>query len=167
MTDFQRQKAGASHLPDAMLQLQNTVEMLFLEKKALEQDLSDLRATQPVVMFGLPRPSLVMRGVLRASARLRRRYHLSLIRECGLFDADWYLRRYPDIAATESDPAQHFLDHGGTEGRDPGPYFDTKHYLHLYPDIAQNRMNPLLHYIVAGFAERRSIRPGMPHGEQV
>ena len=33
------------------------------------------------------------------------------------FDADWYLREYPDVAASGMNPVQHFIQHGEQEGR--------------------------------------------------
>lgn len=37
----------------------------------------------------------------------------------GLFDADWYRRRYEDVAAAGADPARHFIEFGAREGRAP------------------------------------------------
>lgn len=150
-------------LPAHVAAMQARTEQLYLKTLALERDVAQLRATQPVVVTRPLRTAFVMRALRRASPRLQRRHQLRLIRNCGLFDAQWYLRTYPDIAREGADPALHYLLHGATDLRNPGPYFDTGHYLHLYPDIAQIGMNPLVHYIVAGITEKRSIRPGMPH----
>lgn len=49
--------------------------------------------------------------------QLRRR--VELLKATGLFDAEWYLSRYTDIAQTGVDPALHFLTFGLTEGRHP------------------------------------------------
>src|SRR5258705_443067 len=35
------------------------------------------------------------------------------------FDAEWYLKRNPDVAQTGTDPLEHFLRHGLQEGRAP------------------------------------------------
>ena len=48
--------------------------------------------------------------------------------DCGLFDPDWYLRRYPDLKAAGVDPLRHFLAHGAREDRDPGPDFSSSGY---------------------------------------
>lgn len=45
-------------------------------------------------------------------ARLKARLH-----ERGLFDADGYLQRYPDVAQAGLDPLEHYLAHGQYEGR--------------------------------------------------
>jgi hypothetical protein len=163
MTSSQGQKTGSAMLPDVVAQLQGTIESLYLSRKALEQDVKALRATQPVLLGRTGRAALPVRVLLRISAVYRRRHNVQTIRGCGLFDAQWYLETYGDVREAGLDPALHFLMFGSGERRDPGPFFDTGHYLRLYPDIAQNGMNPLLHYLASGFDEQRSIRPGMPH----
>ncbi|WP_417525612.1 hypothetical protein [Marinovum sp.] len=154
----------SSNLPAVVADLQARVESLYAQKVSLEQEVAVLRAMPPVVLQRPPRPGLVMRGLMRLWPRLRRRFHLRVIRESGLFDARWYHEAYPDVAAAGGDAALHFLTHGGPDRRDPGPHFDTGHYLRLYPDIAAMEINPLVHYVMAGRSEERSIRPGMPHG---
>ena len=51
----------------------------------------------------------------------------ALIREFGLFDADWYRAQYGDIPA-DMDPIEHYLTIGAAEGRNPNPLFDTGYY---------------------------------------
>lgn len=80
----------------------------------------------------------------------------ALLRGSSLFDADWYLRQYPDIAANKLDPVVHYLGHGASEGRDPGPGFSTRGYLDRNPDVGAGGMNPLVHYLRYGKAEGRS-----------
>lgn len=84
----------------------------------------------------------------------------AVIRDSGLFDGDWYLRRYPDVRKKGADPLKHYLRHGASEGRDPGPIFSTKEYLRRYPDVKESGMNPLLHYIRHGLKEGRTARAG-------
>lgn len=61
------------------------------------------------------------------------------------FDVAFYLDRNPDVAASGTDPFEHYLLFGYREGRDPSADFDTRYYLrhHLYGDTTQN---PLLHW---------------------
>ncbi|GAA3712714.1 hypothetical protein GCM10022421_19980 [Oceanisphaera sediminis] len=68
-----------------------------------------------------------------------------LAQQSGLFDAAWYLRRYPDVAAAGMDPWLHYLRHGYKEGRDPGPGFSGSGYQWAEPR-AQGK-NPLLHLL--------------------
>jgi len=48
---------------------------------------------------------------------LRARWKEGLMRRRGLFDADAYRQRYPDVAAANFDPLEHYLRHGMAEGR--------------------------------------------------
>lgn len=77
------------------------------------------------------------------------------IRQSELFDPEWYLAEYPDVANTGIDPAEHYLLHGGFEGRNPGPEFDSDRYLFDHPDLADSGINPLLHYLRSGPAPRQ------------
>ena len=72
-----------------------------------------------------------------------------------LFDAAYYFRQYPDIAAAHVDPLLHFLRTGWKEGRNPSATFDTKYYLTENPDVAAAGLDPLLHYEASGYAEGR------------
>ncbi|MBR0681725.1 glycosyltransferase [Roseomonas eburnea] len=89
---------------------------------------------------------------------LRAAYMASLART-GLFDADFYLATYPDIAAAGIEPFEHFYDHGYREGRRPNPYFDPLWYLGQHPDVVAGGLNPLLHYALHGDAEGRKPGP--------
>ena len=51
-----------------------------------------------------------------------------LIRNSGLFDRDYYLARYPDVAESGLDPIDHYLQIGAAKGYDPNPLFDTGYY---------------------------------------
>lgn len=88
--------------------------------------------------------------------------HSQLLRDSDLFDAEWYLTVYPDVRADEGfaqAPHEHYLCHGGFEGRNPCPEFDSAYYLEQYPDVSEVGMNPLVHYLLHGRAEGRRIFP--------
>lgn len=80
-------------------------------------------------------------------------------RRSGLFDADWYLANYPEVATAGHDPFLHYVSMGAAEGRDPGPHFSTLRYLQRYPDLGRSGVNPLLHYLNFGIREGRQIFP--------
>ncbi|WP_146121602.1 hypothetical protein [Burkholderia multivorans] len=71
-----------------------------------------------------------------------------VIERSGLFDADWYLREYPDVAASGQDPIMHYLVFGAKEGRRPSAGFVPA------SDPNENSSagagNPLLAFIAAG-----------------
>ena len=79
--------------------------------------------------------------------------------ESGLFDAEWYRQRYPDVADTMGDPLRHYLRQGWLEARDPHPLFDTDWYLAQNRDVEASGMNPLVHYIRIGAAAGRDPNP--------
>lgn len=70
--------------------------------------------------------------------------HLKLVRESGLFDADWYLSNYPDVAELNVDPLKHYFILGAKLGRDPSSKFDSAKYQAEHGNI----QNPLLHFIL-------------------
>ncbi|SMD10701.1 glycosyltransferase [Primorskyibacter flagellatus] len=75
-----------------------------------------------------------------------------LARAKELFDASFYLELYPDIAESEMDPWEHFIQFGWHEGRAPFADFDAAYYLHRL--ITEGgfgmRRNPLLHWVAVG-----------------
>jgi len=80
---------------------------------------------------------------------------IEMVEASKLFDAGWYLRSYPDVAAGGERPAVHYLYHGAAEGRWAGPRFDSGFYLARYPDVRDTGLNPLVHYLQIGQAEGR------------
>jgi hypothetical protein len=79
--------------------------------------------------------------------------------ESGLFDAEWYRQRYPDVADTVGGPLSHYFRSGWLEARDPHPLFDTDWYLAQNPDVGALGVNPLAHYIRVGADEGRDPNP--------
>ena len=73
-----------------------------------------------------------------------------------MFDVNGYLANYPDVAAANVNPLDHYNLFGWHEGRDPSVNFDTTSYLAAYPDVAAAHVNPLAHYLFYGIHEGRS-----------
>lgn len=92
------------------------------------------------------------------SRRRRRKEQMQTIVQSGLFDSQWYLATYPDVAAAGADPLSHFFDLGWREGRDPSSHFATSAYLKANADVARSGINPLIHYVEFGRSEGREIR---------
>lgn len=112
---------------------------------------------------------LTMAGTLQKKARgqgrqvqksIKREYKLLAISD--LFDQDWYLKQYPDVAEAGVDPITHYLKAGAGEGRNPSANFDTTWYLVTYPDVVASGFNPLVHFIRFGRQELRSPHPNLP-----
>lgn len=69
----------------------------------------------------------------------------------AMFDADWYLEQYPDVAKSGMEPYEHYLHFGKKEGRHPA--FDSDWYLNEYPDVAESGMKPYEHFMRYGKKE--------------
>ena len=79
----------------------------------------------------------------------------------SVFDASYYLRQNPDVAAAGMDPLAHFEQYGWREGRAPSLVFDDAKYLSANPDVNAAGVDPLLHYIQFGHDEgRATFLPG-------
>jgi len=82
-----------------------------------------------------------------------------IIRASNLFDKEYYLANNPDVALSGIDPLNHFIQFGGSERRDPGPYFSSAWYLTSNEDVKNSEINPLVHYLMFGKKEKRGIKP--------
>jgi O-antigen biosynthesis protein len=74
------------------------------------------------------------------------------VRKSGLFDAEYYLAAYKDVAERNVDPLVHYLEEGAREGRNPNPNFDAGFYLEQCLSRGEQPNNPLLHYLRIGAA---------------
>lgn len=57
------------------------------------------------------------------SRRLTETEQCGLIAQSSLFDAQWYCAQNPDVCYSGLDPVLHYVRHGESEGRNPGPNF--------------------------------------------
>ena len=63
-----------------------------------------------------------------------------------LFDPAFYLRKYPDVAASGANPLCHYLKYGARQSRQPHPLFDAGFYLdsqHRRPRLPHESAGPL------------------------
>jgi glycosyltransferase involved in cell wall biosynthesis len=81
-----------------------------------------------------------------------------LLRGSEFFDAAWYLRENPDVAAAGMDPLDHYIRFGARERRDPGPMFKTARYIEQYPELTATGGNPLVHFLRHGITEPGDAR---------
>lgn len=84
---------------------------------------------------------------------------VELIKQSSLFDEQWYLAQYPDVARLKMCPVTHFVRYGWRVGRNPSPHFNTRHYLKRYADVSRTGENPLVHFLRHGRAEGRTSVP--------
>ncbi len=101
------------------------------------------------VAFSLKR---ILSGVL---ATTNRGTEEQTILRSGLFDREFYLRTYRDVADANVDPLRHYMLHGAKEGRRPHRLFDNSGYLRDNPDVEAAKMNPFFHFIRYGLKEGR------------
>jgi GT2 family glycosyltransferase len=83
---------------------------------------------------------------LLTDAEIRIRKEMDAIRDSGLFDANYYLDRNPDVHAKGMDPLRHFVRFGAREGRLPNPWFSIAAY-RAACQAQDDPTNPLTHYI--------------------
>ncbi|WP_170990121.1 glycosyltransferase [Aquamicrobium sp. LC103] len=81
------------------------------------------------------------------------------IKRSDLHDSAWYLANNPDVRAAGINTALHYLRHGASEGREPGPFFSGSDYLARNPDVKSAGINPLVHYLRHGRHEDRKYGP--------
>lgn len=82
---------------------------------------------------------------------------VQLVEASELFDARWYVERYPDVKVANITPAAHYCKYGWQMLRDPSSQFSTAGYLAKHEDIKREGMNPLLHYLRFGKKEGRVV----------
>ena len=80
-----------------------------------------------------------------------------IVENSFLFERDWYLQTYRNVAESGGDPLDHYMLHGVSESRNPNRLFDTAWYLSEYLEVEASGLNPLAHYIERGAA--RGYRP--------
>ncbi len=85
------------------------------------------------------------------------RPYVTLLESSPYFDAEWYLKTYPDVGVSGLSPARHYLLYGWRELRDPSADFSTRRYLELNPDVLAQGVCPLLHYEQSGKKEQRKF----------
>jgi len=133
-------------------QVRSLEQKLELKRKKLEviQASASWKAAAPLRL--LTRPFKKKTNEERSTQQ-----QVALVRASDLFDADWYLVSYPDVASSGISPEEHFVRYGGFENRLPGPAFNTSVYFSRYPDVSEAGMNPLVHYLKFGAEEQREI----------
>jgi GT2 family glycosyltransferase/glycosyltransferase involved in cell wall biosynthesis len=72
-----------------------------------------------------------------------------LITRFGLFDPQFYLELYPDVAGANLDPLRHYIAFGRAERRKPHLLFDTHYYLSQVP-AKERHILPPIHFILFG-----------------
>jgi hypothetical protein len=76
-----------------------------------------------------------------------------------LFDAEFYLDRYPDVRAARMNPLLHYVLHGAAEERKPNAWFQPEYYATVCAD-ARGAENPLMHFAESACASPHPLFDG-------
>lgn len=98
--------------------------------------------------------SMLLKRWLRFATNLRASRPGSTFRR--LFDAEFYMERYPDVREAGMNPLLHYVLHGAVEERKPNAWFQPEYYATVC-EAARGVENPLLHF--AENAERQCSSP--------
>ncbi len=173
-TESLAQKAEETDtLRDLLHERESTLRNLrraFTEQERQVMDLYNSlswRMTAPLRRFAWIRDTsfykLLSRAILniivRPFSKMKPSSDIRVIRNSGLFDEQFYVSHYRDIAQAGIDPLWHYVHHGALERRDPNPFFHTGYYLRQCPDVAASRKNPLRHFIEVGASQRLNPNP--------
>lgn len=74
------------------------------------------------------------------------------VENSGIFDAQYYLNQYPDVAKAGTDALAHYLEFGWKENRNPSSLFDTNWYKSIAKESDNNKC-AILHYLEKGKAK--------------
>ncbi len=150
--EFKRQQSQMKQLEACLAELRSELsrdrQQHNYTVRVYEAHLSNLRGSLSWRAMAPVRALVSMVGGERV--RVRR-----MLEQSNLFDREWYLKNYPDVAEARLDPLEHYLSHGANEGRDPSPVFSTRGYLLKNPDVLHAGINPLVHYLLHGCFEGR------------
>ena len=125
---------------------------------------TELAAWRDALLSGMT--TRQVRAAFVASDEYRQKAEEAALNEAlaasGLFDPDWYLATYGDVASAGLDPLEHYCRYGAREHRRPNAYFDEPWYREQADIPAE--INALHDYATRG--ERLGIGPG-PHFDPV
>ena len=157
--DYGPDKKLLWHDPDELTELLGEATQANLQELSAASERWFIRSCRSVL---LPRRLRAIRAVVEGKRRAPFKTAPRAEILSALLDRQFYLREYPDVAASEMDPLDHYLSFGESEHRRPNALFDPAFYLTQvsegdWGDYAQ--AHPLLHYVLRG--EMRGLRPNV------
>lgn len=157
-------KQKENEIADRFREIAELTRLIELMEKKARLNVDSLLAETAIPMEQTDTPPIAAgkRSIPGFKIRFTAGKYVKLIEESGLFDAEWYKARYPDLNAsrkTRNNPALHYYLFGGFEARDPSEKFNSGWYLEQNPDIIEEGLNPLVHYLLHGKAEGRLPMP--------
>lgn len=82
--------------------------------------------------------------------------NIEIIKKSKLFNAEWYIKEYPDLKLKKEEAAKHYYSRGWIEGCNPSSDFKTAKYLAQNYDVKQLNICPLIHWEKCGKVEGRA-----------
>ena len=110
--------------------------------------------------------AFIAKGVVHPVQQIKILRDSIYIYRSGKFDNNFYLQRYPEVAAGGFNPILHFCCIGWHDKRNPSAAFITARYMQLNPDVTASGMNPFYHYLRYGRKEswRGKLMAAAPSG---
>lgn len=142
--------------------LLNSLSNVKNENKALKKKLLEYDLEKKFLRLDVDKPTSIKQivtSIYRVTLRKKELRSALAIAKSDLFDAEWYLSKYRDVADSGINPIIHFLRYGTSELRNPSQKFDTRWYLNTYNEVARSGLNPLLHYLQVGSDLGYEIKP--------
>ena len=127
--------------------------------RSLGNEIVRLRSQQILALGRLVRVGLLA----RVRAKVIAPFVYRTLAGSALFDADWYLKSYPDVKAAGIDPLLHYCTYGHLEFRNPSDQFDARDYLVRYPEVLVSGLNPLYYYLRYG--KRKGLQISVPKND--
>ena len=86
-------------------------------------------------------------------------HEYELVLNSGLFDPEYYVRSYEDVANLNVDPLVHYLEEGWQQGRSPSAKIDLQYYLQQCLAFGESPKNPIIHYVTVGMRRGLALMP--------
>lgn len=99
------------------------------------------------IRFKLIKNPLIRKLIIWKNRNIHASYEYSIINFSWLFDSDFYLKKYPDVANSGIDPLHHFITIGARELKKPNSWFDIHKYI-VEHKHKMNGQNPFVHFLI-------------------
>lgn len=76
-----------------------------------------------------------------------------IVIESGLFDPNFYIVKYSDVAEAGWPPLDHYVRYGADENRQPSAKFDPEQYLKQNPDLAATKIPAFWHLVDSAISD--------------
>jgi len=152
---YQERLADIAELGHILSEKDDALKLAKSQRDAAVQQrfiLDKLNASRAQLHKALNQPFRVQKH-MRTRAKIAE--DTRLLKESGLFDAEWYCASYSELDG-QTDPLKYFVKHGAYDLHNPGPNFDSLKYHIAYPDVTAEGIPAIIHYLRNGMGEKRN-----------